>query len=364
MRLTMQRLLLPLLLLLILAPLSAQSNVPNRTEARELFGQMADLMEAAAIVTPELARAGAPLTESVRQSIQTLDSGQSREHSAVIHSLLTNARIFIQLADALPKAPGYSDDARGQLEQLRRKLDRGELYFRHLLDRRERQILSSDRDNLARYADANQTVGPPNAGENRVVFLGDSITDAWRLNEYFPGKPYINRGISGQITGQMLGRMQSDVIALKPRAIVLLAGTNDLARGVSLETIRNNFTLILDLAAAHNITAVVASILPVSDHHAATDPRYKRTTLRPPQDILELNNWLLQTTSTRGIPYLDYFVELVDDSGQLRKDLAPDGLHPNAEGYKLMAPLAEKAIAKALAGRKAPQRKRKRFGVF
>ena len=233
------------------------------------------------------------------------------------------------------------------------------------LERRERQALGSDRDNLARYAEANSTLQPPNAGEDRVLFLGDSITDGWRLNQYFPGKPYVNRGISGQITGQMLGRMQADVIANRPSAIVFLGGTNDLARGVSLQTIRHNITMIMDLAAAHDIVFVPASILPVSDHHAETNPLFRRTHLRKPADILELNNWMMQEAATRGLPYLDYFSALVDDSGQLEADLAGDGLHPNAEGYKVMAPLAEQAIAKALDSRpKRRPTKRKKFGVF
>lgn len=340
-------------------------DVPNRREARELFGEIVDLMEAASIVTPELARAGAPLTENVRQAIVTLDTGRSREHTGVIHSMLRSARIYIQLADALPKAAGFNEDARGQLEQLRSKLDLADVYFRALLERREQQALGADRDNLARYAEANSTLGPPNAGENRVVFLGDSITDAWRLNQYFPGKPYVNRGISGQITGQMLGRMQDDVVANQPKAMVLLGGTNDLARGVSPSTIRSNIMMILDLAQAHNITPILASILPVSDHHADTDPSFRRSGLRPPSDILELNNWMMQEAQTRGIPYLDYFSAMADESGQLRADIGPDGLHPNAEGYKIMAPLAEAAIEKALASQpKRGQQKRRRFGVF
>lgn len=339
---------------------------PNRREARALFGEIADLMEAASIVTPELARAGAPLTENVQQSLTTLDTGQSREHTGVIYSMLRSMRIYLQIADALPKAAGFNADARAQLDQLRSKIDLAEVYFRALLARREMQVLGADRDNLARYAEANSTLAPPAAGENRVVFLGDSITDGWRLNQYFPGKPYVNRGISGQITGQMLGRMQADVIANRPKVMVLLGGTNDLARGVSLETIRNNVTMILDLAEAHGITPVLASILPVSDHHAERDPSYRRTVLRPPSDILELNNWMMQEAQTRGVPYLDYFSAMADDTGQLQADLGPDGLHPNAEGYKVMAPLAEEAIAKALASQPQgrQQQKRRRFGVF
>jgi len=351
-------------LLLVAVPLRAQESL-TRSEARRLFGDTVDLMEAAAIITPELARAGAPLSETVRGSIETLDRGRSGEHTGVIYRMLRAARVYVQLADSLPKSPNFSTEARGQLEQLRSNVDRIETYFQSLLDRRENQVLGADRDQLSRYAEDNELLAPPVAGERRVVFFGDSITDSWRLNQYFPGKPYVNRGISGQTTGQMLGRMKADVIDLRPEAVVLLAGTNDLARGVPISTIRANVEMIVDLALAHKITPVLASILPVHDAHASKDPRYLRTALRPPSDILELNHFLSQLAATHGVPYLDYHAALLTPQGSLQTQLADDGLHPNAEGYKLMAPLAEAAVAQALSARRRPAAKRaKRFGVF
>jgi lysophospholipase L1-like esterase len=158
----------------------------------------------------------------------------------------------------------------------------------------------------------------------------------------------------------MLGRMQADVIALQPRAMVLLGGTNDLARGVELTTIENNIQMICDLAHAHCIRPILAALLPVSDYHEDVDPRNKRTTDRPPSDILALNAWMKSFAQTRGYVYLDYHQALVDSDGMLRSELADDGLHPNVEGYKIMGPLAEKAIVGALAGSKG----RKRGGLF
>src|SRR5207237_853247 len=128
----------------------------------------------------------------------------------------------------------FPQEATRQLAELRDNLNRFDVHFRALLDQRESQLRTADRDNLRRYHDANGQLAPPRAGKHRVVFFGDSITDSWRLNEYFPDEDYVNRGISGQITGQMLGRFKADVVDLKPEAVLILAGTNDLARGTSL----------------------------------------------------------------------------------------------------------------------------------
>jgi lysophospholipase L1-like esterase len=151
-----------------------------------------------------------------------------------------------------------------------------------------------------------------------VVFLGDSITDGWRLNEYFPDRDFVNRGIGGQITGQMLGRMKADVIDRQPAAVVVLAGVNDIARGAPIETIRNNLAMIADLAVAHRIKPVFASILPVHDYQ------------RPMATIRALNEWLAAMCRQRGFVYLDYFPAMADAGGFLRAELADDGLHPNA----------------------------------
>ncbi|NOT60830.1 MAG: capsular biosynthesis protein [Acidobacteria bacterium] len=200
---------------------------------------------------------------------------------------------------------------------------------------------------LNRYRDANAQVAVPAQDEKRVVFFGDSITDGWKIAEFFPGKPYVNRGISGQTTPQMLIRMQPDVIARKPKAMLLLAGTNDIAGNtgpMTNEMIQDNYTAIAQLAQANGIKMIFASVLPVHDYN----PQRKMTTGRPPERILALNNWLKAYCQKNGHIYLDYFSKMVDDKGFLKAELANDGLHPNAEGYKIMAPLAEAAIAQAL----------------
>jgi lysophospholipase L1-like esterase len=323
-------------------------------------------MEASAIVVPELSRAGAPLWENARRDAEALALTPGREHVAVLYRFLSNVKVYLQLVDALPKPPTFSRDVRKQVESLREKTDLIEIYFRGQLDRREAQLRDPDRDNLKRYSEANVIDGEAASSAQRVIFLGDSITDGWELNQYFPGKPYLNRGISGQITGQMLGRLKADVLDRKPLALVLLGGTNDLARDVPINAIQNNIAMIADLAAAYDVSPILASVLPVSDYHADKDPRFRRTPDRRPEDIVTINRWLRAFCEARGYVYLDYYGATVDDKGMLRAELANDGLHPNAEGYKIMAPLAEQAIKRALDARKKPEKQtsKKRFGVF
>ena len=205
---------------------------------------------------------------------------------------------------------------------------------------------------LARYHAANATLALLKPNENRVVFFGDSITDGWRLFEYFPDKPYINRGISGQTTSQMLVRFREDVIDLQPKAVVILAGTNDIAGNtgpMSLEEIGANYATLAELARVHDIKVIYSSVLPV---HQYTERATDMFTQRPPEKILALNRWLKDYCSTpaNGCTYLDYFSAMVDDKGYMKKELADDGLHPNAAGYKVMVPLAQAAIDKVLAG--------------
>jgi lysophospholipase L1-like esterase len=212
-------------------------------------------------------------------------------------------------------------------------------------------IYMNDFGELARYRDANAALKPPAPGENRVVFYGDSITDIWNLADHFPGKPYVNRGISGQTTPQLLVRFRQDVINLQPKVVVILAGTNDIAGNtgpMSLEEIEGNYASIAELGRLHNIRVVFSSVLPV---HNYTPQSADLFTQRPPEKILALNRWLKDYCAAKGHVYLDYFSAMVDEKGFLKCDLAEDGLHPNAAGYKIMAPLAEAAIQSALAGK-------------
>ncbi len=212
-------------------------------------------------------------------------------------------------------------------------------------------VFTDDYGQLARYRDANAALKPPAPGENRVVFFGDSITDIWKLDDYFPGKPYLNRGIGGQTTPQMLVRFRQDVIDLHPRVVVILAGTNDIAGNTGpmrLEDIEADYASLAELARANHIAVVFSSVLPVHNYTPKSQDFFAQ---RSPQKILALNQWLKDYCAAHGLVYLDYFTAMVDDKGLLKRDLADDGLHPNAAGFKIMAPLAEASIAKALAGK-------------
>lgn len=341
----------------------AQPGLLPTREAFAHYERVIQLMESTTAAVPGLARAAAPVLENTRQALLTLRSAANTQDGGLQYSLITNVRAYLALADATPKPYPFPQEGVRQFNELRAAYERAEAHFQALLLLKENLLRNPDRDNLKRYAELNSRVNPPQAGKTRVVFLGDSITDGWRLNEYFPDQDYINRGISGQITGQMLGRMQPDVISLKPSVMVLLAGTNDIARGVPLEAIQNNITMIAALAEAARIRPVLASVLPVHDYNKDQNPAWEVTKRRPMETIRALNQWLLAFCQQRKYRYLDYFSPMVDSSGFLQKDLADDGLHPNAAGYRIMAPLVAAAIGGATptAPAPAPARERRRF---
>jgi lysophospholipase L1-like esterase len=205
----------------------------------------------------------------------------------------------------------------------------------------------ADYANLARYASANAALPP--AEKNRVVFYGDSITDAWgngaaNKPTFFPGKPYLDRGISGQTTPQMLVRFQQDVVALKPAAVLILAGTNDIAGNTgieSLEHIQDNFRSMAAIADANHIKVILASVLPVDDYPW-------RRGLEPAEKIRTMNAWMQQFCKEHGYTYLDYYSALTSPTGGMKAGLAKDGVHPTPEGYAIMQPLAQAAIDKTI----------------
>jgi lysophospholipase L1-like esterase len=206
------------------------------------------------------------------------------------------------------------------------------------------QRILQDWPNLSRYRADNATVKP---GEKTVVFMGDSITDGWgrKYGKFFPGKPYLNRGISGQTTPQMLIRFRPDVLAHKPKAVVILAGTNDISGNtgpMTLDEIEGNLQSMAELAKANGIKVVLSSVMPVSDY---IRPQTER---RPPAKIQALNAWIKDYAARNGHVYLDYYSAMLDDKGVFKQDLTYDGLHPNDAGYDVMLPLAEKALARAL----------------
>ncbi|MGD0964125.1 MAG: SGNH/GDSL hydrolase family protein [Candidatus Acidiferrales bacterium] len=229
-----------------------------------------------------------------------------------------------------------------------------------------------DWNQLGRFHQADEELLKQPSDPRRVVFLGDSITEGWHLDQSFPGKPYVNRGIGGQTTPQMLVRMYPDVIDLKPAAVIILAGTNDIAQNTGPETltmIEENLMAITELAQRHGIKVILSAVMPVSDYTllpprraaqggapsgpnpqpAGGPPLHHIQTLqRPPAQILQLDAWMKSYAGGTGAVYADYYSAVVDDKGMFREGYSDDGLHPNVQGFALLTPVAEAAIEKAL----------------
>ena len=213
--------------------------------------------------------------------------------------------------------------------------------------RAQQEQLANDWPNLTRFRDANRSLPPASASEPRVVFMGDSITELWDRDsgKFFASKGYIGRGIGGQTTPQMLVRFQQDVVALKPKVVVINAGTNDIAGNTgpsTLEMIEDNLKSMAQIAAANGIRAVLASVTPAFDYP------WKRG-LDPADKVVSLNSWMKDYCARTGCIYADYFTPMADDKHGMKEGLSRDGIHPTPAGYAIMAPIAERAIAQALA---------------
>jgi lysophospholipase L1-like esterase len=210
----------------------------------------------------------------------------------------------------------------------------------------EEDPMRTDWANLARFKEDNQKIGLPAKGESRIVFMGNSITEGWgyTMPDFFSGKPYVNRGISGQTTPQMLIRFRPDVIDLKPAVVVILAGINDIAGNTGPSTqkmIENNLASMVDIARANGIRVVLSSVLPAFDFPW-------RPGMQPAEKVIALNSWIKKYADENGCVYLDYFTPMADERQGLKAEYTYDGVHPNLAGYQVMAPLAEKAIQQAL----------------
>jgi acyl-CoA thioesterase I len=219
-----------------------------------------------------------------------------------------------------------------------------------------------DCPSLSTFRESNAKLPSPTKDETRVVFLGNSITALWTehgFGRFFVDKPYFNRGISGELTSTILCRFRSDVIAIRPRVVVIQAGTNDIkfanvndvagiTRPTTFQAITDNLVSMAELARANDILVVLSSLLPVSDYERDKDGKQIiRTAHRPPDQIKTLNEWIKEYAVRNGHTYLDYHSAMIDEKGGLRDELSDDGLHPNDNGYAVMAPLAEQALATA-----------------
>jgi lysophospholipase L1-like esterase len=340
----------------------AQSPAPDA----QLADRLSQLMESTAVAVPGLVHA----SESIRQLASTTVASihTAPQDLALQFRFAKQVGAYLALSETFPRPQPFPPTADQQFSELRDGWQRLQLRFEVSLEALNgtTQARNADPSNLTRYADANAKLVPPGPGA-RVVFMGDSITDGWRLNEYFSGRDFVNRGISGQTTLQMVGRFMQDVVALKPKGVLILAGTNDIARGIKAAAIEDDLAMMGALARANDIKPVFASITPVSDYHKDTDARYEMTRTRPLATIRQINSWLQDYCRKQGFTYVDYYTAMADGTGQIPADMADDGLHPNSKGYRVMAPLALDGLNHALSQGAQPateKPQKKRFGLL
>ncbi len=316
---------------------------PSDDNIQQLALRMTQLMESTAVPVPGLIQASQPIKQRADAALAAMK--REPANPVLVLDFMSQIKAYLALADSIPRPEGFPATADRQYSELREGLDRMQRQFTAILKTQiaEAQKREADPNQLNRYAEANAKLLP--SGKTPVVvFLGDSIFDSWRLNEYFTGRDFLNRAIAGQTSSQMLARFIPDVVALNPKVVVILAGTNDIASGVAVNQIEDNLTAMGDLAKARGIKVIFASLLPVSDYHKNTDPRYEMTKSRPPATIQAINRWLQMFCSSQGFTYMDYYSALVDPASQMKTDLSDDGLNPNSKGYRVMSPVTLMAI--------------------
>jgi len=332
----------------------------------QLADRLSQLMESTAVAVPGLVSASGSVRQLATSALASMRAAPQDLALQYRFSKLVGA--YLALSDTFPHPEPFPQVAEQQFSELRESAQRFQVRFEAALGQvdREAQARNADPSNLARYADANAKLPPP-AVAPRVVFFGDSITDAWRLNEYFTERDFVNRGIGGQTTLQMVGRFLQDVVSLKPKAVLILAGVNDIAQGIRVSAIEDDLTAMAELAKASGIKPLFASLLPVSDYHKDADGRFEVTRTRPPAIIRQLNSWMQEYCRKEGFTYVDYFTAMSDGNGLMQADMADDGLHPNSKGYRVMAPIALDALNKTLSAVGPPateKTQKKRFGLL
>ncbi len=348
--------------IIIAGTLAAQTPAPppgpaaavmSTREVEALATKIIQAMESTALATPGLVKASEP----VQQNAQTTYAAMRKtpQNPGLIYQFMTEARAYLAVSESFPRSYPFPEVADKQYGDIREGIQRLQRHFQAILDAQTQAAAAreADRNNLKRYSDANSKLPAPGKAP-RVIFMGDSITDFWRLNEYFGPRDFINRGISGQTTDQMLMRFRPDVVELKPKVVVILGGTNDISRGVPVKVIEDNIAMMADIAIANKIEVVLSSILPTSDYHKNVKASYEMTKTRPLETIKEINRWIKTFADRKHLIYLDYYTAMADETGQLKADLADDGLHPNAAGYRVMSPLVQESIGRAISATAAP----------
>jgi lysophospholipase L1-like esterase len=310
-------------LLLLAVPVLAQSpanTLLSPTDTQTTVTRVLQLMESTAVVVPGLVKVSDPLRENTQTTATALGKA-IRDTSLTLE--FTHPEFFPPAAAA-------------QFLELRDSLQKMDRHFQALLGfaKTEANVSAGDPNNLKRYAAANSKSLPPTPSQQRYVLIGDSATDLWRLNEYFSGQDFVNRGIAGQTTSQILPRFLADVVALKPFAVVIQAGSGDIA-----------------LARAHSIRPIYASILPASGDAAKT---------RTPEAVQRMNTWLRDYCIRENLIYIDYYSAMADSNGMMKADLSDDGLNPNARGYRVMSPLLLDGIERLRTMLSSPEEQKKR----
>jgi lysophospholipase L1-like esterase len=316
-------------------PQSPPNALLSEPETQLTATRVLQLMESTAVSVPALVRISEPLRQDTQATAAALD--KSLRDPALTQRFTNQLRAYLALADALPRPDFFPGAASQQFLELRDDLQRLDRHFQALLVREHLDARANQADpyNLKRYASANSKSLAPTPSLPRYIFLGDSATDFWRLNEYYPGKDFVNRGIAGQTTNQILARFLADVVALRPLAVIVLAGSEDIASGMTSSAITDDLVMMGDVAKAHSIQPIFASLLPASGDAAIT---------RTPQAIQKVNNWIRDYCIREKFVYIDYYSAMADDKGTMKPDLSDDGLNPNAKGYRVMSPLVLDAI--------------------
>ncbi|MGD1070938.1 MAG: GDSL-type esterase/lipase family protein [Bryobacteraceae bacterium] len=354
-------------LLLLTAAFAQDSTAPLLTDkaAQDLATRMVQLMESTSVAVPDLMQAGEPIRKNAEATLASL--ARAGRDAALTWQFISQVKAWLALSDSIPRPAQFPAAADRQFAELREDTQRMQRHFEAILGEIDAgaQAYDADPDNLKRYAEANSKVLPPGK-LGRVVFLGDSIADGWRLNEYFTGSDFINRGIEGQTTIQLLGRFMQDVVALHPKAVLIFGGINDIAHGIAPAGIEDNLTMMGALAKAYGIKPLFASVLPVGDAHKDIDPQFEMTRTHPPAAIQQLNRWLQDYCRKENFTCVDYYAAMADKAGHMPVDLSDDGLHPNSKGYRVMSPVTQQAINRVLTSAQQPEETpaKKRFRLF
>lgn len=325
-------------LLLCAVTISAQSPANallSQPETQSTATRVLQLMESTAVAVPGLVAASGPLRQNTKDTVAAL--GRNPRDASLTLQFTQQIRAYLALSDAFPRPSFFPPAASQQFLELRDDLQRLDRHFAALLvyEQTQARAVAADPNDLKHYAAANEKPPAPTPGQPRYVFLGDSATESWRLNEYFTGHDFINRGIAGQTTNQILARFLADVVALRPLAVVVLAGSNDIAAGMSASATADNLVMIGDVAKAHSIQPIFASLLPAGGEAAK---------VRTPDAIRKMNTWIRDYCIRENFIYLDYYTAMADDKGMMKADLSDDGVNPNSRGYRVMSPLVLDAV--------------------